>query len=131
MRRFATVALILAITAACGGDDEGARPEAVPAGASEVRADVDLGARDAVGLPRVFSSQACDGDVLVIATTLERVYAELPCDRALPEDVEARFIETEVSMRLRPGDGKLFVSSEEGGSAEYTVGRIWLIDTGD
>jgi hypothetical protein len=132
MRQFAMGALVLLFAAACGGGDDQAvaPPGAVPAGASEVRADLDLWEQDAVGLARVFSSQACDDDVLVIATTLETVYAELPCDRALPADVEARFLDTEVSIRLRPGEGKLFVFSAEGGSAEYTVGRMWLDDGG-
>jgi hypothetical protein len=129
MRQIAVIALVM-FAAACGGGDGDPRPATVPRAAPEVRADVDLGERDQTGLARVFSSQACDDDVLVIATTLETVYAELPCDRALPADVEARFVDTEVSIRLRPAEGKVFVFSEEGGSAEYTVGRIWLDDGG-
>ena len=77
-------------------------------------------------MPQALYSQSCANGLLTIATTTGIVYAELPCDRALPDDVVRRFLGKAVTIRIVPGDpGKLFVDSDTAGSVEFTVGGVW------
>ena len=77
--------------------------------------------------PHLYFAMSCADDVLTIATSRETVYAELPCDRALPGEAAARFQGLPVLIRIVPSEpGKLYLDSATAGSAEFTVGRVWL-----
>lgn len=122
---FVALALLLG---ACGGDEEEEpRPAGVPESAEQVRSETVLRETDIDGRVRRFFAHDCIAGVLTITTTIESVYAELSCDRALPEEIVRAFQGEPVAVMLRPdGDGKLLLTSEEAGSAEYTTGRMWL-----
>ncbi len=76
----------------------------------------------------IFYSLRCEGDLVVIATTEVALYAELPCDRSLPDDVVRRFLAQPVAIRVKVGKPtKLYVDSASAGSVEFTVGSVWLV----
>jgi hypothetical protein len=107
------------------------QPSGVPSGAQQERADRDIGAAsvpagaDPNTVP-MFKSTSCNDGVLTVATTTVNVYAELPCDRALPNDKAQPFGGKPVHIRMVITDqSKLFVDSASAGSVEFTVGRIW------
>ena len=128
----ATVAL-----AACSGggrrnaaDEPGGRPAAIPPAAAAVTSDTELGHEapppdtDPGDIHLLFA-MSCATDILRIATTRETVYAELPCDRALPADVANRFGGTPVRLRFAGSTpAKLYIDSKTAGSVEFTVGRV-------
>jgi hypothetical protein len=111
--------------------DSRPRPAGVPAAAQEERADRDIGAAsvpagaDPNTVP-MFKSTSCKDDVLTVETTTVNVYADLPCDRALPADRAQPFAGKPVHIRMVVADpSKLFFDSASTGSVEFTVGRIW------
>jgi len=132
----ASACLLLAAACSGGGDGESPtaapRPTSVPSAAKLVSKDQAFGSASVpAGKDRadseLFSSTNCADDILTITTNHHAVYAELPCDRALPADVSARFIDKPVQVRMVVSEpAKLYVDSSEAGSAEFTVGRIWL-----
>ena len=130
------MALVCAILAfACMGDGgdggspaPGPPPTGVPSAARGVAEPTGLGGRtpQATGDDgRVFESSDCADGVLTLVTDRERIFAELPCDRALPPEVEQRFAGAAVTVRVLPGS-KIFVDSDTAGSLEFTVGRVWV-----
>jgi hypothetical protein len=123
-----TLVVLAAPLVACGGDEaDGPRPAGVPESAEQVRSETVLRETDIDGRVRRLFAHDCMADVLTITTTIESVYAELPCDRALPDEVVQGFLGEAVAVTLRPGgDGKLLLTAEDAGSAEYTTGRMWL-----
>ncbi len=120
--------------AACSGDDDTgvARPASVPGSADLVKDNVEFGAASvASSTPRdqqvLFSSASCANDVLVLTTTKQTVFAELPCDRAVPESAASRFVDQPVKIRIVPGaQNKLYVESSAGGTLEFTPGHVWV-----
>ncbi len=111
--------------------DDGSRPATVPGEAAFIGAARTFGsdpktpaARD--GSPHLFFHFGCNDDVLVIVTTQVELYAELPCDRAIPPQVVERFLGQPVQIRVVFNDAeKLFVESPVAGSIEFTVTRAW------
>ena len=135
MRRFIAVfgLLFAAIVLGCSEEDDSAGlessvPSGVPSGAQAVRATETRSAGNSAGAgERLFFASNCVDGLLSVTTTLEVVYAELPCDRALPEDVKGRFMGKAIALRIVPGQpAKLYIDSKEAGSVEFTVGRIWV-----
>jgi len=56
-----------------------------------------------------------------------QLYAELPCDRALPQKVVGRFAHVPVRVRVvTAAPAKIYIESKTAGSAEFTVGRVWI-----
>ena len=136
-RRFllALAALLCAAAlAGCSGDDgaDVARPASVPGSADLVKESVEFGAPSAAaGAPReeqvLFTTTSCADDVLVVETTKQTVYAELPCDRAVPQSAAERFAGQPVRIRVVPGaQNKLYVESSAGGTLEFTPGHVWV-----
>lgn len=133
----AGAALLALAFAGCSDDGDGGLngagpdatpPAAVPPGAEPVREETVLGALSGEGEERRFVGSACADDVLVITTDREAVYAELPCDRALPADVTGPFAGREVELRITTGEPrKVFLRIESGESAEFTVGGVWTV----
>lgn len=136
LRTVAGLAL-LAGAAACSGGREGdgastAPPAAVPEAAELVDENIEFG-QDAAApdapedAAHLFYAMTCVADVLTITTTKETVYAELPCDRALPPEIAGRFAYVPVRLRVvTAAPAKLYIESETAGSAEFTVGRVWI-----
>ncbi len=112
------------------GPDDGARPAGVPPDASLIRADRTFGAdpRTPVqGAPPLLFSLGCkDGVLSIITSQIVQLYAELPCDRAVPQDVADRFAGQPVRLRLVVGGAvKLYIDSPAAGTIEFTITRAW------
>lgn len=104
--------------------DTRARPAAVPTAAAETRAEVELGAASD---KETLSSMSCADGLLTITTSAHVVYAELPCDRALPDTNVKPFVGQPIHVRAVPSDpAKLYLDSSAAGSVEFTVGRVWV-----
>lgn len=111
---------------------EAAKPAAVPQEARQIRADLQVGERSvtpgSAQTATTFYSLRCQNGLLSIATTEAVFYAELPCDRSLPDDVVRRFLAQPVTIRVKIGDPtKLYVDSAAAGSVEFTVGAVWIV----
>jgi hypothetical protein len=130
---------LVAGAAACsgGGDDPAgdASPTApgVPQrGAVLVDENIEFGQDEAApdapaNSAHLFYAMTCADDVVAITTTKETVYAELPCDRALPQEVVGRFAYVPVRVRIvTAAPAKLYIESKVAGSVEFTVGRVWI-----
>jgi hypothetical protein len=142
LRLAAGLALAAGAGACSGGGDDGppaedaaavpAAPTAVPRGAELVEENIEFGQDAAApGAPadsaHLFYAMTCVDDVLAITTTKETVYAELPCARALPQEVIGRFAYVPVRMRIVTAEpAKLYIESKTAGSVEFTVGRVWI-----
>jgi hypothetical protein len=111
------------------GDASKPRPTAVPQAASLISADVTFGSPDANSNPadsELFFATSCQNDVLAVVTNRRAVYAELPCDRALPASQSERFLGKPVRVRVVVASvPKIFLESTAAGSVEFTVGRVW------
>ena len=80
----------------------------------------------------------CADGLVHLTTTKEAVFAELPCDRFVDEDVIDRYRATRVRVticvpdsgcaraRQNEDEGKLLIESPTGGSIEFTTGHIWI-----
>jgi hypothetical protein len=134
----AACALIALAVVACDGDsdgngdgggDGGARPAGVPEHARLVEENVtvgDPGSREGGETDHLFFSSTCTEDVVNVVSTDGTFYAELPCDRAVPQETAGRFLGKSVQIRAVIGaPSKLFVDSAAAGTIEFTVGRIW------
>ncbi len=128
------VAAAVLFSACSGGDDGGGStpaPAVVPQSAHVVAGPEEIGAPDGPpnnGADHLFFSTSCEDDVLAVVTNQEVVYAELPCDRAVPQEVAERFLGRPVRVRVVPSDpAKLYVESDAAGSLEFTVGRVWIV----
>lgn len=131
----AALPLILSVAALACADGGDAGPSAgLPAGLPESAEPMQTAEeRPAEVAPgeggRLFFSSDCVDGLLSVTTTREIVYAELPCDRALPPEVKERFLGKAVALRIVPGQqSKLYIESQEAGSVEFTVGRMWLVE---
>jgi hypothetical protein len=111
------------------GGASGTRLAGIPLAASLVSADVTFGSPDAANDAadsELFFSTSCTDDVLAVVTNRRAIYAELPCDRALPESASSRFLGKPVEVRLVVAStSKVYLSSTAAGTVEFTVGRIW------
>jgi hypothetical protein len=108
---------------------EASRPTEVPTEAMLVISERTLGSlgKDSPEESRLFAVE-CVNNLLAIVTSRVRVYAELPCDRALPPDKVQDFLGDPVIVRIRifgREDNKLFFQSQTAGSVEFTTGRVW------
>ena len=136
-RRMSMIALLLLVllVVAGGCGDDGAesdsatpRPTAVPPQATPIVGDATIGSVDGSGDQFVFASITCANDVLAIDTDRGTVYAGLPCDRSLPEDVTSSFEGAGVVMRIVGGPPqKLFLDIESGESVEFTIDGVWIV----
>ena len=112
--------------------DDGSRPPGVPPEAVLIRADRTFGGDPRTPAPDGHSPQlyvmGCkDGVLSVITSQIVQLYAELPCDRAVPQDVADRFAGQPVRLRLVFGDAlKLYIDSPIAGTIEFTTTRAWV-----
>ena len=106
--------------------DTRSRPAGVPGGAEQVVTATQYGDPGGSGNEKL-AAMSCAADVLTITTSARIVYAELPCDRMLkPENVKT-FEDKPVRLRIVPQSAsKLYIESQSAGSAEFTVGRVWI-----
>lgn len=128
---------------ACSGDGNGggdsgnvdnntpsARPAALPDTAQHVTQQREFGALEEDASDNdvhVFVTSSCSDGLLTVETDKETIYAELPCDRALPQETVDMFAGTPVHVRLVPGDpAKIFLEAPDGASVEFTPGNIWV-----
>ena len=112
-----------------GPRTEGSRPASVPPAARFVADDTAFGAEGRTDDGRLFFSTCCTDCILTIVTTKETIYAELPCDRALPQAAAARFLGQPVRARVAVSEpAKLFMQSTSAGSVEFTIGRAWVAE---
>ena len=138
--------LILAATMACSnGSSKGAasptrgsagllvqgKPAGVPATARAAMDSVTLGTEDtnavAADQLRVFDNLACADGLLIVATSRESLYAELPCDRSPPDAAVRPFVATAVQLGFVAGQpAKLFVESKAAGTIQFSVPGIWI-----
>jgi len=111
-----------------------ARPSGVPATAELVISNVAFGevslasGADAQSL-HLFYSLACHDDLLVVPTTHETIYAELPCHEYwLPDDVVRPFLGKPVRVRIsaEPPRG-LVIDAISAGSARFAADRVWIL----
>ena len=106
--------------------DTRARPAAVPATADQARGEVQLGAGSG-GDAETLASMSCADGLLTVRTSQHVIYAELPCDRALPDANVKPFIGKPIHVRSVPTNpAKLYLDSSGAGSVEFTVGRVWV-----
>jgi len=106
--------------------DTSARPAGVPGAATQVLASTQYGDAAANGNETLTSMDCADG-VLTVVTSARTVYAELPCDRMLKPDNVRAFATHPVKVRVVPqAMSKVYLESQSAGSAEFTVGRIWV-----
>lgn len=107
------------------------RPPAVPASAEQVESATTF-APDSFGSSEILTGVTCEANVLTIESAERVVYAALPCDRALPPELLARFAGKAVRIEIESGEpAKLFLRSAEGESAEFTVDGVWVEEAGD
>ena len=112
--------------AATATADPRARPAAVPAKADQARAEVELGAASG-GDAETLASMTCADGLLTIKTSQHVIYAELSCDRALPDANVKPFVGQPIHVRSVPSNpAKLYLDSSAAGSVEFTVGRVWV-----
>ena len=79
-------------------------------------------------MTELFFSSSCADGVLAIVTNHHAIYAELPCDRALPHSAQEQFLGKPLELRAVVGNpAKLFMNSAAGGSVEFTVARMWVV----
>lgn len=112
-----------------------ARPQSVPAEATEVTQEQSLGRieRQANEPPdladiRVLEGAGCQDDVMTLSTDQEDIYAALPCDRFWNEETVQAFSGQEVAIRLTVDATRfqIFIETVAGGQAEFTLGGVWL-----
>lgn len=103
------------------------RPAGVPDTATQVREGLSVGDPAGGPAPLRFFAMTCDAGVMTVATDGLILYAELPCDRALPAEAVQTFLGKPVRIRVVFGQtgAKLYLESSEAGTAEFTVGSIW------
>lgn len=100
----------------------------MPASAQPVLTEKVIGQPGAGSGPSFFA-QACQNGLLTIVTTATTVYAELPCDRALPDSAVHRFLAQSVRIRVSPAtSSKLYLESAVAGTVEFTVGGVWIVE---
>jgi hypothetical protein len=126
--RAAAVAVILCALAAAGciggGDASDPRGSAGVAVESDViyPASSERGAQTLIDL-------GCTSDVLTVATSLRTLVAALPCDRLPPQQVIERFQSGTVEIEINvEAPAKLFLRSEGGGSLEFTVEDVRVVE---
>jgi hypothetical protein len=74
----------------------------------------------------------CKAGVMAIVTTREQLFAEIPCDRAVSQQVVERFLGKPVQIRVAPAapnrEVKIYVESATAGSIEFTATNAWVIE---
>ncbi len=112
-----------------------ARPAAVPATAETVQSGTALGeiVRRANASPetediRLLITAACQENVMVLRTSEETIYADLPCDNFWDAEATQAFEGQEVAITLAVDHVRfqIFVETLPGAQAEVTVGGVWL-----
>ena len=112
-----------------------ARPAAVPATAEVVPSDTTLGqiVRRANAAPetediRRLVTAACQEDVMVLRTSKETIYADLPCNNFGNDEATRSFVGEEIAVTLTIDNVRfqIFIETLPGAQAEFTVGGVWL-----
>lgn len=103
---------------------DAARPAGVPADAVVVTASARYAAAEAGALLRM----SCAGGLLTVVATRLELYAELPCERALPQEQVQPFLGVPIEVRISAGSGenKLRIASADAGLVEFSPGAIWV-----
>lgn len=111
------------------------RPQTVPQTAQAVEQSATLGSiiRRADEAPRAVRTRSledatCQDDLMVIDTSVETIYAALPCDRFWGADTRDVFLNAQVAIVLEVTEARFRVLIETltGATAEFTVAGIWV-----
>jgi hypothetical protein len=108
------------------------RPSSVPAAARLVSGAFEVGDQSPGGKPpeaqHILYAVRCAGDVLVVSTTKETLYADLPCSKVLPDEVFRSYLAQPVLLRVDDGDPRqLHLVSGALGSLGFQVGNVWVL----
>lgn len=117
-----------AASSATATPDSRPRPKGVPADAQQLLADAQFGdAANAGRNGQKLVSLSCKDSVITIALTTNVFFAELPCDRTLPEKNVKMFLGKPLLVRVVvAAPSKLHMQSNAAGTVEFTVGRVWV-----
>ena len=103
------------------------RPSGVPADATPIAASRTFAGPAGAQPPHLYAMDCKDGVLRIVTSQTLQMYAELPCDRAVPANVANQFIGAPVQLRVEFGNAtKIYVARPGGASIEYTVGRVWV-----
>lgn len=122
------------ITTAISRTPKGA-PTALPPAARVVAQTAALGrlTRVAGGTPqpvdlRRLIDASCQNGLMTIRTSLETIYAALPCDRFLDESAKQQFLakDAAITLEVTADRYRVLIETLDGAQAEFTVDGIWL-----
>lgn len=111
------------------------KPQTVPQEAQAVEQSATLGRiiRRANEGPQAVRTRSiegatCQDDLMVIDTSVETIYAALPCDRFWDADARDVFLNAQVAIVLEVTETRFRVLIETltGARAEFTVAGIWV-----
>ena len=133
----AVAAFVMCVAfAGCASDDDGdaapvlvVQPSVVPAAADLIESETTIGDLTAGGEERRLSNFSCADDLVTVATTVETIYAELPCDRFITPEQAEQFRDVALRISVRPdaeGLSKLIMQSDTQYSIEFTIGHAWI-----
>lgn len=77
---------------------------------------------------RLLLTAACQENVMVLRTSKETIYADLPCANFWDIEATQAFVGQETAITLAVDDIRfqIFVETLPGAQAEFTVGGVWL-----
>lgn len=77
---------------------------------------------------RLLLTAACQENVMVLRTSKETIYADLPCDNFWDAEATQAFAGQEVAIKVTVDHVRfqIFVETLPGAQAEFTVGGVWL-----
>jgi hypothetical protein len=146
VRPVAVLAVAAVLLAACaGGEGETPGPQpTLPRPTLEVPADVPQSAQPAhgslelghiehpfgpdpdVSQARTLEGMACAGDLLMVRTDRETVYARMPCDRFLAPEQVATLEGNPAAIRVDVGQDQRLLIESTAGNAAFSVTGVWV-----
>ena len=77
---------------------------------------------------RLLLTAACQENVMVLRTSIETIYADLPCANFWDAEATQAFVGQVVAITLAVDHIRfqIFVETLPGAQAEFTVGGVWL-----
>ncbi len=71
---------------------------------------------------------SCQDGLMTIRTSLETIYAALPCDRFLDDSARQQFLgkDATITLEVTVNRYRVLIETLDGAEAEFTVDGIWL-----
>ena len=71
---------------------------------------------------------SCQENVMVLRTSKETIYADLPCANFWDAESTQAFVGQDIAIKLAVDDVRfqIFIETLPGAQAEFTVGGVWL-----